>query len=252
MSPSIVLAFDVYGTLLSTSSIASKLSQHFGAAHDADALATEWRRTQLEYTFRLNSMGKYHPFTAVTRTSLLQTLLSASIPTPTEETISDIMAAYDALEAFPDVAPLLTQLESPPSSSVDKVTAVLFSNGTRDMIASSMANSRGMKGRGNVFGKVVVVDDVVRRYKPAPEVYRHLCEEVGREEGEGVWLVSGNPFDVVGAKAFGLRAAWVDREGRGWVDRLLDGDEEGLRPDVVVRGVDEVVGRVEEFLGTGK
>ena len=52
----IVIAFDLYGTLLSTESIAKKLSTHFGK-DKATALAGLWRRYQLEYTWRLNSMG---------------------------------------------------------------------------------------------------------------------------------------------------------------------------------------------------
>lgn len=50
-----VLAFDLYGTLLSTESIAKKLEAHFPAK--AQSIATLWRRYQLEYTWRLNSMG---------------------------------------------------------------------------------------------------------------------------------------------------------------------------------------------------
>ena len=52
----IVIAFDLYGTLLSTESIAKELSTHFGE-DKATSLAGLWRRYQLEYTWRLNSMG---------------------------------------------------------------------------------------------------------------------------------------------------------------------------------------------------
>lgn len=51
----IVLAFDLYGTLLSTESIAQQLGQHFPAK--AQSISSLWRRYQLEYTWRLNSMG---------------------------------------------------------------------------------------------------------------------------------------------------------------------------------------------------
>lgn len=51
-----VIAFDAYGTLLSTESIADKLAAHFGK-EKADVLAQSWRKYQLEYTWRLNSMG---------------------------------------------------------------------------------------------------------------------------------------------------------------------------------------------------
>lgn len=50
-----VLAFDLYGTLLSTESIAKKLEAHFPAK--AQSISSLWRRYQLEYTWRLNSMG---------------------------------------------------------------------------------------------------------------------------------------------------------------------------------------------------
>lgn len=52
----IVLAFDLYGTLLSTDSIARHLSSELKIA-EADAIAKTWRREQLEYTWRLNSMS---------------------------------------------------------------------------------------------------------------------------------------------------------------------------------------------------
>ena len=51
-----VIAFDLYGTLLSTESIAKELATHFGQ-EKATSLAGLWRRYQLEYTWRLNSMG---------------------------------------------------------------------------------------------------------------------------------------------------------------------------------------------------
>ena len=51
-----VIAFDLYGTLLSTESIAKELATHFGQ-EKATSLAGLWRRYQLEYTWRLNSMS---------------------------------------------------------------------------------------------------------------------------------------------------------------------------------------------------
>ena len=53
----IVVAFDLYGTLLSTESIATELAKHFGD-EKAKSVAAIWRKYQLEYTWRLNSMGR--------------------------------------------------------------------------------------------------------------------------------------------------------------------------------------------------
>jgi len=62
MSPekNLIIAFDLYGTLLSTESIAKKLADHFGQ-EKASSIATVWRRYQLEYTWRLNSMSTDDP-----------------------------------------------------------------------------------------------------------------------------------------------------------------------------------------------
>ena len=54
---SIVLAFDAYGTLLSTESIAKKLATYVGE-EKAKTIAVTHRKYQLEYTWRANCMGQ--------------------------------------------------------------------------------------------------------------------------------------------------------------------------------------------------
>lgn len=97
--------------------------------------------------------------------------------------------------------------------------------------------------------KQLVTVEAVGRFKPAPEVYWHLAEQVGkkRDEMAEMWLVSGNPFDVVGARAVGMQAVWVDRGGQGWTDELVQG--EVGRPTAVVGGLGEVVEVVRKHAG---
>jgi 2-haloacid dehalogenase len=100
----------------------------------------------------------------------------------------------------------------------------------------------------SLFKEVVVVEEV-RRFKPDPAVYRYLCNKAGKEgREEDVWLVSGNPFDVVGARSMGWKAVWVDRAGNGWVDNCVEG--EAGRPNVIVRSLKEVLTAVSEHRGT--
>jgi len=68
---------------------------------------------------------------------------------------------------------------------------------------------------------------------------------------ESIWLVSGNPFDVVGARAAGIQAAWVDRAGGhhgkgGWNDRL--GELTGGGPTIVVKSVEEAVEGIRRWV----
>lgn len=57
MAPTTVIAFDLYGTLLSTESIARELAGLYGDGK-ARTIAAQARRYQLEYTWRINSMGE--------------------------------------------------------------------------------------------------------------------------------------------------------------------------------------------------
>ena len=62
----VLVAFDLYGTLLSTASVAKALAEHFGE-DQANSIAQLWRRYQLEYTWRLNSMSELSVDTGGTR-----------------------------------------------------------------------------------------------------------------------------------------------------------------------------------------
>ena len=68
-----------------------------------------------------------------------------------------------------------------------------------------------------------------------------MLQEVGKQDTPGdVWLITANPFDVVGASAAGLKTAWIDRAGKGWVSRLGDVIG-GVEPTVVTTGVDKAI-----------
>lgn len=152
--------------------------------------------------------------------------------------IDEMMQAYDSLSCFPDVEKTLQSLKSTPD-----IRAVVFSNGTHSMVSSSVNNSPDLAPHAKVFDDIVVVEEV-KKFKPAPEVYRHLAKKVGKDpqdekQMQQIWLVSGNPFDVVGARAVGMHAVWVDRAGNGWQDSLIEG-EKG-RPTEIVKSLDQVV-----------
>ena len=61
----VLLAFDLYGTLLSTETITGKLSDLFGD-ESGQKVAARWRALQLEYTWRLNSMRESYTLSSST------------------------------------------------------------------------------------------------------------------------------------------------------------------------------------------
>jgi 2-haloacid dehalogenase len=158
------------------------------------------------------------------------------------------MKAYDSLGTFPDVAPALTALASDPDTD-----GYVFSNGTDAMVTSSVQSSPYLSPHASVFKDLITVQEI-EVFKPDPRTYHHLAMKVGKttskEDMETMWLVSGNPFDIVGARAVGMQAAWVDRAGGhsgngGWNDRL--GDLTSGGPNIVVRGVEEAVNAIAKW-----
>lgn len=212
------LAFDVYGTLVDPLGIETEL-QRFVPGEAAE-VSRSWRQKQLEYTFRLTAMQRYEDFERVTRKALDHALAAAGRELGAREKDS-LMARYDDLEMFPDAVPGLLRL-----GEAGHAMAV-FSNGSPRMLGALMEAT----GLGEHFQAVISVDEV-GAYKPSPEVYHHAARRLERKIGE-VRLISSNPFDVVGAEAAGMRAAWIDRSG-GLFDTL------GPPPDVVAGSLTEL------------
>ncbi|PBP20867.1 hypothetical protein BUE80_DR008448 [Diplocarpon rosae] len=239
----IVIAFDLYGTLLSTESIAGELATHFGE-EKAQAIAASWRKFVLQPLGYDDIRAKkpcqgfssniYKPFSEVTRASL-QHALSESSETLSEENIVSLMKAYDSLGTFPDVAPGLRAIASDPS-----ISAYVFSNGTDSMVASSIKFSPSLSPHAATFKDLITVQEI-GVFKPNPRVYQYFAKKVGKENDFGdIWLVSGNSLML----AVGMQAAWVDRGGKGWADRLGTLTPGG-EPTIVVDGVEGAVNGIK-------
>ncbi|KIJ56430.1 hypothetical protein M422DRAFT_199106 [Sphaerobolus stellatus SS14] len=216
MSPTKYIAFDLYGTLLDTSSISKKLGEFLPASANAAAITAEMRKYQLEYSWRVTAMGtdKYENFQEMTRKALKHAVAEAGYPLD-DSAVEEVITAYDQLTVFKDVPTTLEKLKNIPS-----IGTVIFSNGTEKMVGNSIKNCSDLKHFHETVLPFVSVD-LVKAFKPSPIVYGHLAKTVGFEDKVSqLWMVSGNPFDIVGARKAGWNAIWVDRAGKGWVDQL--------------------------------
>lgn len=192
------LAFDMYGTLVDPIRIWKQLEQHFPG--EAQRIAETWRQKQLEYTFRLVAMECYEDFENVTRKALDYALAVAGRSLSADQK-GTLMTEYNHFEPFDDVEPGLQRLQASGHAMI------VFSNGTPAMLAAIMQHARL-----NAYLPGFVSVDEVQLYKPSPRVYRHAASRLGRPIEE-VRMISSNPFDVIGAEAAGMQAAWVNRSG---------------------------------------
>jgi 2-haloacid dehalogenase len=81
----------------------------------------------------------------------------------------------------------------------------ILSNGSPDMLNALVRNS----GLDRLLDATISVD-AKKIFKPSPEAYELIGETLGTAPDE-VLFVSSNPWDVAGAKGFGLNVAWIER-----------------------------------------
>jgi 2-haloacid dehalogenase len=166
-------------------------------------------------------MRKYQDFSVCIAQGFDYAARSMSLdPAPAER--ERLLGLYRTLPAFPDVAPGLMALEGLP------VRRLAFSNGRRDDVEALL----GQAGIRNHFAGIVSLQDI-RTFKPDPAAYAHFKEQAG---GGEAWLVSSNPFDVIGALAAGLKAAWVRRSPAAVFDPW------DYEPTAVISGLGELAG----------
>jgi 2-haloacid dehalogenase len=189
--------FDAYGTLYDVHSIAQACESCWKGR--GAELSKVWRAKQLEYTWLRSLMGRYEPFSKVTRDALEWSCASLGLSTGRTE-LDDLMAAYLRLSTYPDVARTLARLEG---------RKAILSNGSPDMLDPLVKNS------GLAFDAVLSVD-AVRVFKPAPAVYRLAEERLGTRD---IAFVSSNCWDALGARSFGFEVYWINRTGAP-LDRL--------------------------------
>ena len=213
------MALDVYGTLVDPAGMAVRLGASFGAR--AQVAAQLWREKQLEYTFRRALMRKYADFDVCTLQALRYVSASLSV-TLDEAEEHALLEAYLHLPAFTDVRDGLAMLRRA------GYRLVALTNGTLHSARSVLQNA----GISEFLEDVLSVEPITT-FKPDPAVYA-LLEKLSAGRAEPAWLVSGNPFDVIGAKAAGLRAAWLRRDPQ----RIFDPWE--FSPDLVVRNLEEL------------
>ncbi len=214
---STALAFDIYGTLIDPHGVVTRLESLVGER--AAEFSRVWRDKQLEYTWRRGLMQRYQDFEVCTRQALdyADTLLQTDLDPAAKQSL---MSAYRELPAYADVPDSLDQLKNAGHG------LYAFSNGTAAMVRDVLAHA----GIEHYFADVISVD-VLQTFKPDPAVYRHVVATTG---ADACWLVSSNAFDVIGAVAAGMQAAWLKRS-----DGVVF-DPWEIEPDLLIHSLGEL------------
>lgn len=222
----VTLGFDVYGTLIDTHGLVPVLRDLVGDR--AEAFSQAWRDKQLEYAFRRGLMEEYADFGVCTLQALHFTRAAFGAEFD-EEQIQDLIGRYKRLPAFADVRDGLTKLRE------YGFRLYAFSNGTEAAVASLLDAAQIH----DLFIDIVSVDDI-SSFKPDPAVYNHFLSRTGTA-GTDAWLISSNPFDVIGAVSAGMRAAWLQRSP----DAVFDPWE--IEPSITVDSLYDLGERISQY-----
>jgi 2-haloacid dehalogenase len=200
--------FDAYGTLFDVNSAAAKAAQepaHAGLADVWPALARDWRRKQLEYSWLRAVAAQHCDFWQVTQDGLDWALAAHGLKDAA--TRDRLLALYRELSTYPEVPAMLATLKARGAQ-----TAIL-SNGSPDMLQDAITSA----GIGDKLDAVLSVESV-GVFKPHASVYDLVGKTFGVAPAS-VLFVSSNGWDAAGAAGYGFQTAWVNRAGDP-VDRL--------------------------------
>jgi 2-haloacid dehalogenase len=214
-----MIGFDVYGTLVDPVDMGQHLQALVGDR--ATEFGQLWHDKKVEYAFRRGLMQQYQDFGVCTHQAL-QYCLAVFDVTLCANAQEDLLAKFSQLTAFDDVIAGLTLLRN------QGHTLAAFSNGPEVAVRALMQNSGVLPQ----LHDVISVDDL-NTFKPNPAVYHYLMTRT-QSDINHCWMVSSNPWDVIGAKAAGLKAAWIQRDSKKVFDPW------GIEPDLTVTNLIEL------------
>ncbi|MEI6546215.1 MAG: haloacid dehalogenase type II [Burkholderiales bacterium] len=198
-----VCMFDQYGTVVDMqkglTEVVTPYLQGKGWTGRPDAFVTWWRRTHFENSMIDALLHTSHTsYREIGERAVDYTLERAGIA-HTQAEVEALVEAIVRLQPFPDVPQALDRLRS-------RYKLVVLSNGDPDMLEAAKAWHKVP------FDEVISVAEA-QSFKPHAATYAKAAERLGVRMDQ-VLFVANHAFDCIGAKAAGMRTAFIDRRSR--------------------------------------
>jgi len=217
------LTFDLFGTILDLGGSLTPFIAEFLKAKISEVSAEkfweQWRARQRIEQYQDNIMMLGHcGYLEAARRAFVYTLALNRIQAFPDE-VKNFMTAWRELSPFPEVIIALERLKT-------RYRLVVLSNGEAAYLDHLVKNQVHWD-----FDQVISVE-TVGAFKPHPGVYRRAANILQLEVNECL-MVSAHPFDLVGARACGFRAAYVNRYA-------LPYDDTPFQPDVIISDFEQL------------
>jgi 2-haloacid dehalogenase len=217
-----VLTFDQYGTVVDmqgglTEAVTPYL-QKKGWKGEPSRFVTWWRRTHFENSMIDSLCDRGHtPYRQIGHRAVSYTLARAGINHSSDE-VEMLVSAIERLRPFTEVPEALARLAK-------KYKLVILSNGDRDMLEAAKPYL------GHAFDATISVQEA-GYFKPHRRTYEVAADILGFSTVECMH-VANHAFDCIGAKAAGMRTAFIDRRDRPF-------GQTQHQPDMTVRSMTEL------------
>lgn len=203
-----VLSFDQYGTIVDMQSGLTEAVTPFlkekGWEGKPHQFVTWWRRTHFEDSMIDSLCDRGHtPYRQIGHRAVSQVMDRAGISYSQDE-VEWLVSQIETLKPFDDVIAALERLKT-------RYKLVILSNGDREMLENAKPHI------GFAFDLTISVQEAGafkpdwRTYAAAEEIIKAAYPDVERTS---IMHVANHAFDCIGAKAYGMRAAFIDRRKR--------------------------------------
>jgi 2-haloacid dehalogenase len=217
------LAFDQYGTVVDMqkglTDAVTPFLRNKGWQGSPNSFVTWWRRTHFQNSMIDALLDRGHtPYRQIGHRAVSYVMDRCGIAY-TQEEVRSLVNEIEKLKPFPDVVLALGKLRSA------GYTLAILSNGDPDMLKAAGPHI------GFPFDHVISVAEA-GTFKPHWKTYAKAEQLIGFDRSS-ILFVANHAFDCIGAKAYGMRTAFIDRRKRPF-------GETPHQPDLIVANFAEL------------
>ncbi|HKK46408.1 MAG TPA: haloacid dehalogenase type II [Balneolaceae bacterium] len=192
------LIFDLNETLLDLSEVRQSVA---GVLQGGDEIVSLWFETMLHYSLVANASDNYRNFSDIGAAALIMLAENRNIDMDMDRA-RDALAPIRRTPPHPDVPPALEYLND------EGYRLAILTNSPREGMEAQLSNA----GIEMHFELHLNVEDI-GIYKPNRHVYRWAARQLGVAPGDCLF-VAAHGWDVAGAMASEMEAAFLDRPGQ--------------------------------------
>ena len=198
-----VCMFDQYGTVVDMQSGLVETTTPFlrakGWRGNPNSFVTWWRRTHFENSMIDALLHREHTWYREIGERAVAYVMDRAGISYTADEVHALVDSIVRLRPFPEVPAALDRLRA-------RYRLIVLSNGDPDMLENARLH------HGVAFERLILVTEA-NSFKPHVATYTRAAEIAGVQMHE-VLFIANHAFDCIGAKAAGMRTAFIDRRQR--------------------------------------